>query len=221
MIKEPIKVVAFDFDGVFVCDSDGVYKPEAWELVFGSYGERYRPFLAEGNRRFGPGQSGGRVAILRFVFEQLGEPAEKIPDLVERAAKVFDDDVQLKIKQAGLTPGARQALEELKRRGLILYLNSSTSTSALELTVNNLAIAPFFKGILGGTTKNKINNLRDIIQVENVSPTAVLVVGDGESDVAAAQAVGCGFVGVANKWNNWQDMPFPLITGLNGLLAFL
>ncbi len=218
-----IKVVSFDFDGVFVLDSDAVFKKEAWGIVFEGYGEgRYRPLLDEGNRRYGSGKPGGRVEIMAYVFAGLGKPEMEIPGLVEEAAKVFDNHVQARILEAGLVSGTREALEELRRRGLSLYLNSGTATRALELSARNLNISQFFGGIFG-STRGKTDNLRTMSERESVGPQEILVVGDGDSDRVAAEEFGAPFLGVANRWNKWANTKkeFPLIDHLSQVCQFV
>ncbi len=220
-----VKVVAFDFDGVFVFDSDAVFKREAWSMVFAEYAGRHEPFLAEAFALYGNGKSGGRVEMLQHVFEKLGESQGRISGLVARAERMFDAHVQRRIIEVGLAPGAMEMLRGLSSCGIALYINSGTATPALALSIRNLGVGPFFRGILGSTNEpvgsSKVENLRYILKRESVAPEEVLVVGDGDSDREAAQATGCSFLGVANRWNRWAELgvPFPYITDLAGIPA--
>ena len=221
------KVVSFDFDGVLVADSDAVFKKEAWEKVLAFAEGRYEPFLEEGKGMFGSGKPGGRVDILQHVFRGLGIPTDAIPGRAEEAARVFDEYVQAKILGAGLVPGAMETLEELSRRGVPLYLNSGTPTSALTLTARNLDISRFFAGILGSTAEpqggSKVHNLRIIKEKEAVVPTEILFVGDSDSDAQAAAEFGCRFLGVSNRWNGWEaeGRAFPLVADLRDVMRYL
>lgn len=215
------QAVAFDFDGVFVRDSEAVFKAEAWGEVLAAYHGRYEHHLREAQLRYGHGQPGGRVGILRYVYEALGEPASVVEALIERSARAFDDRVQARIVAAGLVPGAREMLRTLKQRGLSLYLNSGTPTAALLVSARNLNISGFFQEILG-STNSKVDNLKHIADRERVPPASIVVVGDGDSDVAAARGVGCRFVGVSHRWNRWgQAQGFPTITDVGDVVKFL
>lgn len=215
------KVISFDFDGVFVQDSDAVFKRQAWKVALAPYEGRYELFLAEGNSLYGSGKPGGRVEILRHVYQRLGEPAHTLDARVGEAAKTFDDYVQKKIREAGVVPGARELLLTLSQHGLPLYLNSGTPTSALERSAHNLTIDHFFRGILG-STQSKVDNLLFIIKQERAVPAQILVVGDGDSDVTAAREVGCPFVGIANNWNRWgSEEPFPVVADLFDLATHI
>lgn len=220
------QAIGFDFDGVFVMDSEN-FKTEAWGKALAPYTGSYEPLLAEAHTSMGFGKRGGRVEIMRYVFEKLGEPEEKIPALVEEAAHVFDDYVQGMIVKAGLVPGALPMLQGLKDRGTALYLNSGTATSALKTSARNLQIESFFKGILGSTAEqvggSKVENLVYIQDQEKADRAHMLVVGDGDSDVEAARKFGCRFIGVANRHNGWAEKPqeFDFVADLHDVLKYV
>lgn len=222
--EKSMKALVFDFDGVFVLDSDGIFKKEAWGRALALYGERYKPYLDEGNSMFGFGKSGGRMEIFRYICERLGEPADRLDELVAKAGKVFDEYVQKRILEAGLVSGAMEMLESLSVQGLSLYLNSGTATDALKRSAANLKIDHFFNDILG-STKSKVDNLLSVVAREHTEPMNIVVVGDGDSDIKAAKEVGCGFIGVSNRWNKWGEdnnkpFPLPLVTDLRDIVKF-
>jgi len=222
-----IKVVSFDFDGVFIRDSDAVFKKDAWKIAFASYEGKYELHLKVANGLHGWGKPGGRKEIMQYVFKKINAPTDSIDNLVETAAKIFDNYVQNKILEAGLVPGAVEALNELSTRDLSLYLNSGTATPALILSAKNLKIDHFFKEILGSTKEpvggSKVDNLLHIAEREGKNPYEIMVAGDGESDIHAAKELGCKFIGVANCWNRWKEegKQFPLVTDLKEISKFL
>lgn len=217
-----IKAVSFDFDGVFVRDSDAVYKKEAWEKTLAPYGAGCEVYLREGNNLYGSGKQGGRVEILRYILLRLGESEKVASALAVRMAQVFDDYVQAKILEVGLVDGALDALVALKRRGLLLYLNSGTATRALIVSARNLGIEGFFNGIFG-SMRSKVDNLGFVVRDEVIEPAEIMVVGDGDSDVEAARIAGCPFVGVQNHWNQWSDgqQEFPVVSDLGQLVKMV
>jgi len=218
MEENPItkQVIAFDFDGVFVLDSDAVFKRDAWKKALAPWAGRYEPLLEEGNRLFGSGKSGGRREILQYVFEQLGESPERLPALIGEAAQAFNTHLQGEIAKAGLAPGALQMLEILAARGFVLYINSGTPPESLRESIRILDIERFFRDALG-TTKSKVANVRYIAAQEGMAPGEVTVVGDGESDRATAEELHTRFIGVANQHNKWAEMrpQFEIVTKLD------
>lgn len=217
-----IKVISFDFDGVFVLDSEAVFKKTAWEVVFAEHQGRYEFLLEEASKMFGYGKAGGRREIMRYVIERLGELGDQLDEKLNNSLKLFDDHVQKRILEAGLVGGAVEMLEALQKRGLPLYLNSGTATDALRLSARNLKISNYFNGIYG-SARSKVDNLLDVSERESVSPSEILVVGDGDSDEKAARETGCQFLGVANRWNLWKDgnKPFPTVEYLPDVLQYV
>jgi phosphoglycolate phosphatase-like HAD superfamily hydrolase len=221
------RVGVFDFDGVWVRNSDAVHKKEAWRDVLMPWEGRYEPHLAEVQRQYGSGKRGGRREILTSIFEKLKEPKAEDPEFVENILGVYDTHVQKRILEEGLVEGALLLLSQLKKRGLVLYLNSGTPTGALMRTARNLKIEEFFTGILGSTSEpiggSKVENLIHISADEGAGPSEILMVGDSDPDYEAAKEVGTRFVGVGHQWNNWnkEQKPFPVITDLRDITKFL
>ncbi len=222
-----IKVASFDFDGVFVLDSDAVFKKEAYEKIFSGYQGRHGAALSEAKVLFGSGKPGGRGEVLRYVFRKLGEPENTLEMRVKKESLSFDRYVQEKIASAGLVPGSVEMLNDLSRRGVALYLNSGTATAALSESALNLGIAGFFKMILGSTPEpvggSKAENLRFILEKEGIGPDGMLFVGDSDYDAEAARECGCRFLGVSNRWNRWKagEKPFPLVEDLRDVARHL
>jgi phosphoglycolate phosphatase-like HAD superfamily hydrolase len=211
-----IKAAVFDFDGVFVLDSDAIFKRDAWGVALSAFDRtEWEPLLREANSIFGHGKPGGRKEILEHVFRGLGKDEGDIEQLVANASALFDAHVQTEIKKAGLVPGAREMLEQLKTREIVCFLNSGTATSALIRSAENLGIAGYFDGIYGSTKEmtdtgtelpggGKIENL-ERVEKAGFSRVEIIVIGDGVSDLEAAKKFGCRFLGIANKWNRWDE----------------
>lgn len=212
------EVLVFDFDGVVVGHSE-FFKEEAWHQVFAPYRGLYELPLTKTRELFGFGKKGDRFDVLRYVYEQVGVAEEDIPALVERGARQFNDLVQAGILRAGVVPGGKEVLGRLAQR-LPLYVNSGTSTVALQQSVESLELGQVFRGVYGGPA-SKVENLMMIAEVEGKSPSQLLMIGDSDGDWQAAKDFGCHFIGVANDWNKWENKSFPLIIHLADLLPQL
>lgn len=219
--------MSFDFDGVFVRDSDAIFKKEAWKITLAPWEGRYEPYKREASELYGSGKNGGRMEIMRHTFEELGIPEEEIPVLVAERSQVFDQHVQSRILAAGLVPGTREALQKLSGLGVEMYLNSGTATPALVTSARNLNIANYFKGILGSTPEpyggSKVENLAYIATREGITAPEILMVGDGDPDWKAPQDFDCPFLGFGNVYNRWADDEklFPVITDLRDVMNYL
>jgi len=212
MTDAVIKVIVFDFDGVFV-DSNQL-KHDAFFSLFGQE-DGVSPELIQEAIDTG----GSRFEVFRYIFSHAGIGLVQLEERVERYASLYNDEVQKGIIGHGLYGDTREALTALAKI-YPLYLNSGTPEVRLKETAQALAIDQLFRGIYG-TPASKENNLVAVMKAENIAPHDMLFVGDGAEDAAAAQVVGCKFVGIANKWNGWKDTPFPILTNAALLPSFL
>ncbi len=213
-----IKILVLDFDGVVTPRSE-FFKQEAWRDVFSSYGKRAeKPFL-EAEKKYGGGRGGDRFDILQETYKLLGEPSDKIAELVKLGSEIFDKYVQKKILEAGINSNSKKTLESLSHK-VPIYLNSATPVESLARSVKALGIESCFKASLG-SPKSKVENFKYVSQKENTTPQEILFVGDGDSDYRAALEFGCKFIGFANDWNKWDKKSFPLIRNLNEIGKYL
>ena len=221
MIKA--KVLVLDFDNCLVLDektrigSEEV-KDEAWFEVFSEYDQRELGEVIEKAQKQIVGGKGDRQDIVRIICQHFGIPKEKIPAEIELRLKDFNAIVQAGIRRIGVSQDNRQALKMLFQR-MPVYLNTATPREQSLESLRALKLEGF-KDVYGrpGT---KIENLQNIIARESVTPSAVLYVGDQESDWQVAQELGCQFVGVQTSRNTaWQRKPqeFPIVHSLSEIL---
>ena len=109
---------------------------------------------------------------------------------------------------------------------VILYINSATPTESLCAIVKKMGIIHYFKDVLGnpGTknTESKKDNLRLILELEKVTPEELLFIGYHQIDRAAAEAIGCQFLGVPNEFNKWsEEMGFFLLPHFSMIESYL
>ena len=117
---------------------------------------------------------------------------------------------------APLRPGALEALQALQQWPV--YLLSGNPQEALERIVARREWNHLFRGIYGTSTGSKIEHLATILRVEGVSPERLVVVGDGTSDLRAAEAHGCRFIGVRGVLTSFPpDVAFPILENLSSL----
>lgn len=208
-----IKVIVFDHDGVIVRLSE-IVKMGAWGFVANHPDIGNRTVIAEGEDHC-VHIKGNRFDILEYTFKKLGKPAEQIPLLVQKHAKRFNNIVQEGIQALGITDEDRKTIYKLSQL-YPLYINSGTTETEMNETIEVLGLKPRFKGIFGQPTK-KIPNLERAMKAENITPQEMLFVGDSNSDYEAALKFGCHFLGLANSWNEWanEEKPFPKIFSLS------
>lgn len=192
-----IKVIVFDFDGVLV-DSNRIKFDFFFEL-FPVFDHAARAALKE-TLIFMRERS--RFDILRDIFSRLGVSGDKKENKVVEYALKYDEKVRSAITKIGLVPYAHNTISRLSSQYRI-YINSATPESSLLKTVAVLEIRDFFKEIYGGPA-TKEENLKKIMEAENVKGNETVVIGDGESDRRSAEACDCFFIGIPNAFNKWN-----------------
>lgn len=114
-------------------------------------------------------------------------------------------------------PGARRLLQALRLDARLAFVNSGTPENALVDAVRVLGLEPYFKGVFGRPT-SKVENLVRAFRVGSVVAAECLVIGDSESDRAAAAQAGCPFVGVRSDANDFSIRPRFLVDDLMPML---
>jgi phosphoglycolate phosphatase len=97
-------------------------------------------------------------------------------------------------------PGIGKALEEMKRRGLRVYLATSKRATFASRILDHLKLAACFDGIYGsvpgGELDHKPELLAHVLSKHGLSPSLSLMVGDRRHDISGAHAVGMRGLGV-------------------------
>jgi len=133
-----IQAFLFDFDGVLV--NSLTYHIQAWQEEFSKLGIQIDPndvYLREGSRA---------SAIGRALFEKADIRISEM-DLEKFIAKKRKRYAE--ITQAGLMPGARELLLELKRRGLKIGLVTGSVWENI-LAVLDRQVVAWFNGVVTG-----------------------------------------------------------------------
>ena len=187
-------LIAFDLDGV-------LYSSEPF------LGEAYREAIARVNARR-PG-SFARVPTTREVLDHVGWPVSMI------IARLFPDSdpVALDLLYAEtrhtigtrvargdgiLFPGVPETLASLRTAGYRLAVASNGRRQYVVTVLDANRIAEYFEALIAADdlpARDKGEILRAYLERHGLTPAEIVLVGDRSSDVEAAAAVGCPFVG--------------------------
>jgi phosphoglycolate phosphatase-like HAD superfamily hydrolase len=188
-------LVAFDLDGV-------LYSAEPF------LGEAYREAIARVNGRR-PGAF-PRVPSTTEIIAHVGWP---VPVILSRLFPSVDDEAMALIyaetldvicahvrRLEGLVfPDVAATLRRLSDAGCLLAVASNGRRRYVEAVLETHDLASHFVPRLsvdgGQAPATKGDLLRTYMQRYNAGPARTVMVGDRESDVEAAAAVGCLFVG--------------------------
>lgn len=208
-----IRCVAFDFDGTLV-QSNGIKRQAYYEVArrLGDVSDIVDWALSE--------CSGDRRAVLGAIVEKAAETG-KLPRpgsrpwtdlLVEKYSEICEDA----IVACPVVPGAIEALDALRLQGKRLFVNSSTPLAPLGAVLRRRSMVGYFCGIYG-SEGTKPGNLRLALSSVGAGAEEMVFVGDNEVDLAAAQEVGCHFIGVLNEFSDFRSEPRYMLRELSGL----
>ena len=186
-----IKVVVFDFDGTLV--KSNKLKYDAYFELFPQdayHNEVIRNVLSKSFEE-------SRYSILEKILREVAPEANDLQETVHSLADRYNVIVVEGAKTCPECPGAERLLQRLSLF-YPLYLSSTTPEAALREIIRFRRWFRYFKNIFGYPRK-KQETLREILREEQLHPSQMLVVGDGESDRVSAEAVGCDFFDVSNK----------------------
>ena len=212
-----IRGVVFDLDGTLI-DSNAIKVRAFFEVV-----RREDPDGAVVREVLGRRPRGDRFAITRSIAIALAERGALGPgDEPEERAMHFAADYSARCEKelavCAEIPGASWILEALERREIPAFISSSTPATALRRLVESRGLAKRVRAVYG-VPPDKLTNLGRIARGLEAPLETLVVVGDGEDDLASASASGCHFVGVAaGQRDPFAPAPSPeLARGLRDL----
>lgn len=187
-------LIAFDLDGV-------IYSSEPF------LGEAYREAIAAVNRR--RAGSFPRVPTTREILDHVGWP---VPVILARLFPAVDDTAvellyaetlqvicaHVRRGEGLLFPGVAPTLDRLRTAGFTLAIASNGRQPYIEAVLQTNGIAPQFVERITvdcARMKEKSDVLRAYLTRYELPRQRLVMVGDRASDVEAAAAVGCHFIG--------------------------
>ncbi len=97
-----------------------------------------------------------------------------------------------------LFPGIADLLDEMAAQQKIMAINSGKTERAVIMALQQTGIASYFREIKGGSAVGDVKKerLAQFMEAFGAKPADVAVIGDGKSDMAAAQSVNAFSIGV-------------------------
>lgn len=188
-------LIAFDLDGV-------LYSSEPF------LGDAYREAIVNVNAQ-GLG-SLPRAPETREILDHVGWPVSVIlarlfPAIDAAVVGLLSRELQDVIcrrvadREGVLFAGVAETLAQLRRDGWLLALASNGRRRYIEAVLSTYDLAGYFVELVSIDSHPGIKLKADILSAylrrQRVTPAQLVMVGDRTSDVEAAQAVGCRFVG--------------------------
>ena len=178
-----------------------------------------------------PGE--GFVNCVTHALSSLGcmkYPASEIrthvgPPLEETLRKLLDGDearVQAAVAlyrerygsrgylENAVYPGIEGTLEELRHRGIALFVATSKPSLFAERILEHFRLTRFFQGIYGsefdGTHSNKARLIAHVLRTESLAPASTSMIGDRAHDVVAAASNGVRPIGVLWGYGSREEL---------------
>lgn len=203
------EAVFFDFDGV-ILDSVDV-KTKAFAKMFRKYGLEVEKKVVEYHLNNG-GVS--RFDKFRYYYEKiLNKPVNE--EIIKTLSKQFSYLVVDEVLVSPFMPGAKECLENLKRKGIPCYIVSATPYEEINLIVEKKDLKKYFKEVHGSPRK-KWGICQEIINRKKYNPQNCLFIGDAMSDYEAAQKNIIYFLGIVK---DDKISPFPDGTPVSSVVA--
>jgi phosphoglycolate phosphatase-like HAD superfamily hydrolase len=182
----------WDFDGV-IKDSV-VVKAQAFERLFAPFGAEVAARVRRHHERNGGMSRYQKVPLyLRWAGQQDSAA------VVARYCELFSAAVRQAVIDSPWVPGAREYLQtNHARQGCVLL--SATPQAEMQSILGELAIVSWFREVHGAPT-SKIEAIRSVLARWRCAPADALVIGDSDSDCAAARATGVEFLLRRTKLN--------------------
>ena len=206
-----LEAVVFDCDGVILESAD--IKSESFLRIGGLFGPEIQARLYE----YHLGHTGvSRYEKFTWLYRtELGR--EITVEESRQMGELFSNYCLEAVRTAPLVPGFEEALAWFKSRGVALFVASGTPQAELETILADRGLADRFQRILG-TPPAKSQLLAKIISEGGFDPGRVLMVGDGETDLQAAQDNGALFFG---RGACFKDRGLPWSADLTGLIPWV
>jgi beta-phosphoglucomutase len=188
-----VKAVILDLDGVIVSTDECHYR--AWQRLADEEG---LPFDRETNERL---RGVSRRECLAIILERAARPYSEA-EAQEMAARKnsYYGELISSLSAANLLPGARRLLEELRARGVLLAVASSSQNTPAILA--RIGLGDYFDARADGNdiTHSKPHPEVFLLAAERIGvpPAECLVVEDAEVGVEGALAAGMRVLGVGS-----------------------
>ena len=208
-----IKCVVFDFDGTLVKSN------EIKRRVFYEVTEDIVDAVPVLDELFSVPDSGDRYNIFDLLIKNL-KLVQEVGVTASYLSSLYTKICEHRISEAPEVCGAFNALTELKKIKVKMFVSSATPTNTLQRIIGMRGWSELFDGIMG-SPDSKEDHLKSILFSNNYSLSEVVYIGDSEVDQKAALLIGCKFIGIGKNWNRFDSRPLVLLDTLEKLIKEL
>lgn len=187
-----IRILAFDIDGTLFSSE---------KIISSTYQKAISDYSRESGKKF-------LIPSHSEIMKQIGKPVKEIfknllPELTQEEQDKISNLVlkilceKIENNEGEYYEGAKEVLTFLKARGFRLVSASNGRRPYIETILKKLGVHSFFDSILVldyQTTFTKGDLLAKYLEIFQVSPEILLMIGDRDSDYQAAKQVNSPFL---------------------------
>lgn len=217
------RAILFDLDGTLIDSAPDLHAATNILLARHALGPLTLPQVVSmiGN---------GVKKLVERAFAAVGRPLEADALETEHEAMIGIYGDHLTVLTT-LMPGAREAIEELRGRGVLLGVVTNKPQMPTEAILDHFHLSRFLGAVIGGDAGVEKKPAPDMIFAAlerlGVAPEDAVVVGDSPADVGSARAAGVPVIAVRDGYTNVPvdeldaDAVIATLADLDGALATL
>jgi len=195
-----IKSIIFDFDGV-ICDSVDI-KTHAFQKIYSKYG---RTIQKEAVKYHKNNMGVSRYDKFKFIHKKFIGIDLKLTEL-EDLSDIFSEIVFSEIIKCDYIPGLLNFLEKYYNK-IQFFISSATPEIELLQIIKEKKINKYFDKIYGSPA-SKTDHIKKIISLYKFNNKDIIYIGDSKSDEIAAESSDIRFVGIINKYEQFQNTQY-------------
>ena len=191
-----LKCVVFDFDGTLVDSND--IKRETFFAVAHPW-DFAGEVVAEVFERWPAADRYKKTYKIAegLISKGLLSKGSSVQEWASRLANEYTVQCERAITRCPEMPGATETLNELSKKGFLLFVNSATPVKPLRKILELRNWGHFFQRAYGAEAA-KADNLGQIAARTDSKPHEIVHVGDQPDDLFATEQFGCHFVAMAD-----------------------
>ena len=191
------KAIFFDLDGTLTDSGEGIINCATLALA-----------------HFGlpvPSREEMRVFVgppLDKTFIEFGVPADRVSEAIQVFRSRY---VPVGIFENYPYPGIRELLEQLKEKGIRLFVATSKPEEMAHKVLNHFGLAHHFEMICGATFDGRISEKHEVIAellrlAGEPDKDEIVMIGDRKYDIEGAHAFGIRAVGVTYGFGTREEL---------------
>ena len=208
-----IKCIFFDFDGTLI-DSNEIKRQTFYDLTKDIDGAS-----AILDRILNLPNLGDRSDIFNALKNELQLKRGVQIDALQLTS-LYTKKCEYRISCAPEIDGAYNALKDLKKKSIKVFISSATPQKELNTLIDLIGWKDYIDLALG-SPNSKVEHVKKIQTENNYCLSEIIYIGDSEIDRNTSIILGCHFIGIGKDNSRFNKRPKILLSNLNNIIAEL